>query len=384
MTTSTQQQRIVAQEPHDGLARSTSDTLSRAMTAARAGRPVVLRHGEQAMIAVAASMATTAILASFESATAAPAAVALDARIFDSLGLTLLPDTGTGFPQGVPVDVLSGAFAAMSRSGRAHTIQALARADGGVQFSTPGHVTPLRSSPGNLLTRVGLVEAAVELMALAGLPAAALVAFLVDDDGAFIGDETIEVSVALDELRTARLLASGGLDTDAVSGLFIDTMSRMASGLSVVTCFAEPEPDTAPGTDPTPVGLVVSSMVSYSSVPPSVVFSVATSTRSHAALARATHFGINVLAHGQEDVARNFASRVPDKFSGVDWSGDSGTPRLADVQAYLHCLKVAEFALGDHTLFVGSILAGSSVEKEPLVYYDRRFTWELSEPQKGR
>lgn len=357
-----------------------SNDVMRAIAAARNGQPVVIRYGDQAMIAVPASMVTTSLLSKFERATAAPAAVALDAGIFDSLGLKLQTDTGTGFPQGIPVDVHSDAFEAMSRGGRANSIRALANPGNSV-FSTPGHVTPLRSSPGNLLTRLGLVEAAVELMALAGLPEAALVAFLIDDAGKFITDASSEEHVTLEQLRTARLLSSGGLDTTAVSGLFVDTMSRLASALSVVTCFDTSDSELSKEKSPTPVGLVVSSMVSYSSVPPSVVFSVATSTRSHAALARATHFGVNILARGQEEVARNFASRLPDKFEAVRWSVDSGTPQVAGAQAYLHCLKVKEFELGDHTLFVGSILSGTSAELEPLVYYDRKFTWELREPQ---
>lgn len=350
---------------------------SEARDAIRDGRVVVIKHNDQSLLVSAASMATKEQLQEFEARSTATPAVALEASIFDRLGLQLQAGEGTGFPHGVPVDAVTGAFAAMSRAGRAHTIRALAHGETDRSaLSAPGHVTPLRSSPGNLLTRIGLVEAAIDLLLLAGLPGAALVSFLVDDEGQFIEPGPTDVTVALDDLRTSRLVAAGGLPQDAVANLFRQSMTSLAGTVSVVTC---PVEESSIG----PTGLVVSSMVSYSADPPSVVFSVTTSTRSHTALKEVQHFGVNILAHGQDDVARTFASRKEDKFECVEWDNDYGTPRIKGVQSFLHCRKVAEFTLGDHTLFVGAIIGGFSKDRQPMVYFDRKFNWQLTESTEG-
>ncbi|NKX52520.1 hypothetical protein HER39_18470, partial [Arthrobacter deserti] len=156
-----------------------------AINSIRAGRPVVVRHEGKTMLVSAAAVVNTELVRLYERATAAPLAVALDAPLFDRLGLDLPAVPGSGFPHGMTVDAdAADPFAAMSRSGRADTIRALARHDAD-RFTSPGHVTPLRSSPGNLLTRVGLVGAAVDLVGLAGLAPAALVSFMVDESGSF-------------------------------------------------------------------------------------------------------------------------------------------------------------------------------------------------------
>ena len=351
--------------------------VSRAVEAIRDGRIVVVRHADKSMLVTAASLASKDKLSEFESRSTAAPSVALEAEMFDRLGLQLQTTAGTGFPRGLPVDAVTDAFAAMSRAGRAHTVRVLST--GGAEaasLSAPGHVTPLRSSPGNLLSRIGLVEAAVDLMQLAGLPGAALVAFLVDDEGQFIGPGEDDPTVELEELRTSRLIANGGLSQEKVSSLFRDSMTRLASTVSVVTCSLEEA-----GIRPT--GLVVSSMVSYSADPPSVVFSVTTSTRSHAALKKVQHFGVNILSQDQEHVAQTFASRREDKFDHVEWDNEQGAPRIKGAQSFLHCRKVAEFTLGDHTLFVGAITGGVSVDRQPMVYFDRKFNWALTERAEG-
>lgn len=347
--------------------------VTEAIDTIRDGRVVVVKHDDQSLLVAAASMATKEHLREFDARSTATPAVALEGSIFDRLGLKLQVEDETGFPHGVPVDAVTGAFAAMSRTGRAHTIRALASGDTErAALSSPGHVTPLRSSPGNLLTRTGLVEAAIDLLQLAGLPGAALVSFLVDDEGQFIEPGPTDVTVELEDLRTSRLIAAGGLPQDDVANLFRESMTRLAGTVSVVTC---PDEESSIGA----TGLVVSSMVSYSADPPSVVFSVTTSTRSHTALKEVQHFGVNILAHGQDDVARIFASRKEDKFESVEWDNDYGSPRIRGVQSFLHCRKVAEFTLGDHTLFVGAIIGGFSKERQPMVYFDRKFNWELLE-----
>jgi 3,4-dihydroxy 2-butanone 4-phosphate synthase/GTP cyclohydrolase II len=84
----------------------------------------------------------------------------------------------------VSVDAAHGISTGISAADRARTIHLLAdpavHADA---FVRPGHVFPLRAMPGGVLRRAGHTEAAVDLTRLAGLPEAALICEIINDDG---------------------------------------------------------------------------------------------------------------------------------------------------------------------------------------------------------
>jgi 3,4-dihydroxy 2-butanone 4-phosphate synthase/GTP cyclohydrolase II len=84
----------------------------------------------------------------------------------------------------VSVDYKEGLTTGISAEERANTARALA--NGNVQaqdFVRPGHVFPLISREGGVLTRSGHTEAATDLATLAGLPAVGMLGELVNDDG---------------------------------------------------------------------------------------------------------------------------------------------------------------------------------------------------------
>ena len=84
----------------------------------------------------------------------------------------------------VSVDAAHGITTGISAADRAHTIQLLAdpaaHADA---FVRPGHVFPLRAMPDGVLRRAGHTEAALDLTRLAGLPEAAVICEIINDDG---------------------------------------------------------------------------------------------------------------------------------------------------------------------------------------------------------
>ena len=89
------------------------------------------------------------------------------------------------------VDAAKGISTGISAADRARTIHLLAdpaaHADA---FVRPGHVFPLRAMPDGVLRRAGHTEAAVDLTRLAGLPEAAVICEIINDDGtmARVGD----------------------------------------------------------------------------------------------------------------------------------------------------------------------------------------------------
>jgi 3,4-dihydroxy 2-butanone 4-phosphate synthase/GTP cyclohydrolase II len=89
---------------------------------------------------------------------------------------------GTAFT--VSVDARTGITTGISAADRARTIRLLAAGDATpADFVKPGHVFPLRARPGGVLARPGHTEAAVELCRMAGLPPAAAICEIANDDG---------------------------------------------------------------------------------------------------------------------------------------------------------------------------------------------------------
>ena len=161
-----------------------------------------------------------------------------------------------------------------------------------------------------------------------------------------------------------------GHPPEARGELFRDAMAALASGVAVIT---------ARRADGRPAGLLATSVAAYSAEPPSVMLSVAHSSRSHAVLVEhADRFGIHLLARGQESTARVFASRAEDKYAGLEWSWDGSVPRLAGVVSYLVCRRSAVFAHYDHTVLIGDVLGGHHAGGEPLLWVRRRMDWRLS------
>jgi 3,4-dihydroxy 2-butanone 4-phosphate synthase/GTP cyclohydrolase II len=97
---------------------------------------------------------------------------------------------GTAFT--VSVDARAGLNTGISAQERCSTARALATSDDPSAFVRPGHVFPLIAREGGVLERPGHTEAAVDLCRLAGLPAVAVIAELVNDDGNVMRGEQVK------------------------------------------------------------------------------------------------------------------------------------------------------------------------------------------------
>jgi len=137
-------------------------------------------------------------------------------------------------------------------------------------------------------------------------------------------------------------------------------MSHFASGVTVVTTEQ----------DGTPYGMTVAAFSSLSLHPPLVLICIEKSVRTHEAIATAGKFGVSILSQSQTDVSNRFASRSEDKFSGIaTHRGTSGVPLIDGAITTLECSLREQFAGGDHSIFVGEVVAIETAEGVPLVYY---------------
>lgn len=121
-------------------------------------------------------------------------------------------------------------------------------------------------------------------------------------------------------------------------------------------------------------GMTVSSFCSLSLHPPLVLICIDQTVSTHAGIAAAGRFVINILEKRQEHISRRFASRDDEKFIGVAWhAGRLGLPVLDDVLAVIECNLHAALPGGDHTIFVGEVVDAVVYEGSPLLYYRRGY-----------
>ena len=85
-------------------------------------------------------------------------------------------------------------------------------------------------------------------------------------------------------------------------------------------------------------------------------------------------FSVNVLKHGQLDLAARFGDPARDNaLSDGDWTmGRIGLPVLRDGLAYFECRFLHECPAGDHALVVGKVVDGKLLDSraKPLTYRD--------------
>jgi flavin reductase (DIM6/NTAB) family NADH-FMN oxidoreductase RutF len=144
-------------------------------------------------------------------------------------------------------------------------------------------------------------------------------------------------------------------DADA----FRSVMGRFATGVTVVT---------ATGPDG-PVGMTANAFCSLSLDPLLLLVCFDRRARTLPLVRTSERFGVNVLASGQEDLARRFASKHEGKFDEVLHDFRDGLPVLDGAIAWVACDLVELLPGGDHVIGIGSVTSASESDGEPLLWY---------------
>jgi flavin reductase (DIM6/NTAB) family NADH-FMN oxidoreductase RutF len=145
---------------------------------------------------------------------------------------------------------------------------------------------------------------------------------------------------------------------------FRRAMGCFATGVAVVTTLD----------DAAPRGLTVNSITSVSLNPPLILVCVDHTSESYNGFLTSRVFAVNFLALDQRDVAQYFARKAADKFSGISYeTGITGAPLLAGIVAYMECMLEAQYPGGDHTIFVGRVVASHIYGGEPLVFFRGKY-----------
>ncbi|MFJ5925622.1 flavin reductase family protein [Kitasatospora sp. NPDC092948] len=131
-----------------------------------------------------------------------------------------------------------------------------------------------------------------------------------------------------------------------------ETMARFATGITVLTTGGEQVH-----------GMTANAFSSVSLDPPLVLCCVARTATMHRAITVTGSFAVSVLGAEQEQLARYFADRDrprgAEQFDRVDWQPGplTGAPLLGGALARLECRLAEVYEGGDHSIFLGEVLA---------------------------
>ncbi len=146
-------------------------------------------------------------------------------------------------------------------------------------------------------------------------------------------------------------------------------MARFATGVTVV----------AARQGPLLAGMTANAIASISIDPPLMMASIGHTSETHEAILGSHSFAISVLSEQQQAIADCFAQPTTAaklrRFCDAPWhEAETGSPILDAAIAYFDCRLIARHPGGDHTIFIGEIVAaGFDESADPLIWYGSRY-----------
>lgn len=149
------------------------------------------------------------------------------------------------------------------------------------------------------------------------------------------------------------------------SAHFRQALSQFATGVTVITTRLA---------DGSFRGLTASSFNSVSLDPPLVLWSLGTGANSMPIFSGNSHYVINVLAAGQEDLAMRFSRRTDNPWTNTEYElSRTGQPILKGVAAWFECHNRSRYPEGDHVIFVGEVEECAVHPQPALLFHRGRF-----------
>jgi flavin reductase (DIM6/NTAB) family NADH-FMN oxidoreductase RutF len=141
-------------------------------------------------------------------------------------------------------------------------------------------------------------------------------------------------------------------------------MACFATGVTVLTA-------RAAGQD---CAMTANAVTSLSLEPPLVLVAVDKRAQMHGCVGSGGAFALSILAEGQEELSTRFARSGPKELGDLRVKRSAtGAAILADALAWVDCRLHDTLEGGDHTIFVGEIVAGDLRDGRPLLFYRGRY-----------
>ena len=144
-----------------------------------------------------------------------------------------------------------------------------------------------------------------------------------------------------------------------------DCLGNFATGVAVITTL---------GDEGRGVGLTVNSLTSLSLDPPLVLWCLDRQSECTELFATGRHFAVNILAAGQELLARRFSDEAKDRFKDVPiLDGAGGPPLIKGAVSILECTVTAVEDGGDHLIIVARVRRCHDRQGPALIFHKGSF-----------
>lgn len=124
-------------------------------------------------------------------------------------------------------------------------------------------------------------------------------------------------------------------------------------------------------------GFSATAVCSVSDDPPTLLVCLNRSSSCYDAFNCASHFSVNLLLPGQENIANTFGGAKPhiERFEHGKWvRGTTGVPVLAQASVSFECERTRSVDEASHTILIGRVInMKANSERGALLYYRREY-----------
>ena len=150
--------------------------------------------------------------------------------------------------------------------------------------------------------------------------------------------------------------------------LYRQVMGNWGTGVTVVTTKDK---------NGQPYGLTVSSFTSVSMDPILVLVCLDDRLSGLQFFKDSMNFGVSILSEAQQEVSRLFAKKDTLRPPELYFNGETGIPLIRDSLVTLECETTEIYPGGDHSIFLGKVLAaelhGAMQGTKPLLYFRGKY-----------
>jgi len=161
-------------------------------------------------------------------------------------------------------------------------------------------------------------------------------------------------------------MANGLTDMSMTSREFRNALGRYPTGIAVISTQA---------TDGSLAGLTANSITPVSSDPVRLAWSLSVTSKTRPIFEQAEYFSVNILASDQVDIAKQFASSIPDRYINIshELAGAHRMPKIEGALAWYVCRLLESSIAGDHVMFIGEVIESEVSDGKPLLYFAGKF-----------
>jgi flavin reductase (DIM6/NTAB) family NADH-FMN oxidoreductase RutF len=121
-------------------------------------------------------------------------------------------------------------------------------------------------------------------------------------------------------------------------------------------------------------GMAATAVCSVSADPPTILICINAGSSAHEPIRESGRFSVNLLASGQDDIARRFSGETgvggEERFATGAWAPlVTGAPVLESALAGLDCRVTEVVRMATHSVFFGAVMGvASRAAAKPLIY----------------